>query len=60
VRGKIFATIAIIWGGAILISAFTRGGPDGSGAYAVGQTGGIVFGALLLVGGAYYFLKKSK
>lgn len=57
-RNKIFGTLGVIWGGAILVSAFMRGGPDGSGAYAAGQTGGIVFGAVLLIAGAYYFLKK--
>ncbi len=59
-RNKILGTIGVIWGGAILVSAFSRGGPQGSGAYAAGQTGGIVFGALLLIVGAYYFLKRSK
>jgi hypothetical protein len=58
-RNKIFGTIGVIWGGAILVSALMRGGPEGSGPYAAGQTGGIVFGALLVVVGAYYFLKRS-
>jgi hypothetical protein len=58
-RNKIFGTIGVIWGAAILVSAIMRGGPQGSGAYAAGQTGGIVFGALLVAVGAYYFLKRS-
>jgi hypothetical protein len=57
-RNKIFGTLGVIWGGAILVSAFMRGGPEGSGAYAAGQIGGIVFGAVLLIAGVYYFLKK--
>lgn len=59
-RNKIFGAIGILWGGGILISAFMRGGPQGSGAYAAGQTSALVFGALLLIVGAYYLFKKAK
>jgi hypothetical protein len=39
------------------VTSFMRGGPQGSGAYAAGQTGALVFGVLLLIIGAYYLLK---
>ena len=58
-RNKIFGTIGVLWGGAMLVSAFVRGGPQGSGSYAAGQTAGLVFALLLLAVGAYYLLKKS-
>jgi len=59
-RDKIFGVIGVLWGGAILVSAFVRDLPEGSAAYARGQSTGFVFGALLLVVGAYYLLRGSK
>lgn len=56
-RNKIFGGIGVLWGGGILVSAFLRGGPEGSGAYAAGQTGGLVFGLLMLGVGGYYLFK---
>jgi len=58
-RNKIFGAIGVLWGGAILVSAFLNGGPQGSGSYAAGQTAGLVFALLLLAVGAHYLLKKS-
>jgi len=52
VRNRIVGAIGVLWGGGMLVSAFLRGGPAGSGAYAAGQTGALVFACLLvLVGG---------
>jgi hypothetical protein len=59
VRNKLFGTIGVIWGGAMLVSAYSRGAPEGEGAFAAGQTIGIVFAVLLIVIGAYYFMKRS-
>jgi hypothetical protein len=56
-RNRIFGAIGVIWGGLMLVSAFLRGGPQGSGSYAAGQTGALVFAVLLVVVGGYYFLK---
>jgi hypothetical protein len=56
-RNRIFGGIGVVWGGLILVTWFMRGGPQGSGAYAAGQTGALVFGVLLLIIGAYYVLK---
>ena len=56
-RNRIFGTIGLIWGGAILVRAFLHGGPEGSGAYAAGQTAGLVFGGLLVVVGGYYLVR---
>jgi hypothetical protein len=42
----------VVWGGLILVTSLMRGGPQGSGAYAAGQTGASVLGVLLLIIGA--------
>jgi hypothetical protein len=54
---RIFGAIGVVWGGLMLVSAFLRGGPQGSGAYAAGQTAALVFAALLGVVGGYYLVK---
>jgi len=59
-RNRIFGAIGVVWGVAVLISAFLRGGPEGSGAYAAGNTAGIVLGALLFIVGGYYLIRGSK
>jgi hypothetical protein len=56
-RNRIFGAIGVIWGGLILVSAFFRGGPQGSGSYAAGQTGALVFAVLLMLVGGFYLLK---
>jgi hypothetical protein len=59
-RNKIFGAVGVLWGGAILVSAFLRASPEGSSAYAAGQMTGVVFGALLFVVGGYYLLRGAK
>ena len=59
-RNKIFGVIGVLWGGAILVSAFLRESPQGSESYAAGYTAGLVFGALLFVVGGYYLLRSTK
>lgn len=60
-RNKIFGGIGVLWGSAILVSGFLRGGPEASGAYAAGHFSGLVFGlGLLLVGGDYLLKGKPK
>jgi hypothetical protein len=56
-RNRIFGGIGVVWGGLILVNAFMHGGPQGSGAYAAGQTGALVFAVLLVIIGGYYLLK---
>lgn len=58
-RNRIFGGIGMVWGGAILISAFFRGSPQGSAAYATGHTAGLVFGALLFIVGGFYLLRRD-
>jgi hypothetical protein len=58
-RNRIFGGIGVVWGGGMLVSAFLRGGPEGSGAYGAGQTAALVFAVLLVVVGGYYLLKGS-
>ena len=58
-RGKIFGGIGILWGGALVFRWLTSGLPSGgSSAYQAGQTGAVVFGALMLVAGLYAFFRK--
>jgi hypothetical protein len=59
-RNRIFGAIGVIWGGLMLVSAFLRGGPQGSGAYAAGQTGALVFAVLLVIVGGYTLLKSRQ
>lgn len=48
-------------GGLILLNGLmSNSSGSASGAYNSGQTGGLVFGGLLLVVGVYYFFKKPK
>jgi hypothetical protein len=56
-RNRIFGAIGVIWGGLMLVSAFLRGGPQGSGSYAAGQTAALVFAVFLVVVGGYYLVK---
>ena len=56
-RNRILGAIGVLWGGGILVSALLRGGAQGSGAYAAGQTAALVFAALLVAVGGYYLLK---
>ena len=58
-RNRIFGGIGVVWGGAMLVSALLRAGPEGSGAYGAGQVAGLVFALLLVVVGGYYLLKGS-
>jgi hypothetical protein len=59
-RNRIFGGVGVVWGILILLNAFMRGGPQGSGAYAAGQTGALVFAVLLVVVGGYYLLKGGR
>jgi len=56
---RCFFAVGVLWGGGMLVSTFLRGGVEGSGAYAAGQTAALVFGFLLLIVGAYYLIKGS-
>jgi hypothetical protein len=56
-RNRIFGAIGVLWGGAILIAFFIRGGLGGAGAYRIGQMIGLAFGALLFVVGLFYLVK---
>ena len=59
-RNRIFGAIGLIWGSLILVTAFLRGGPQGSGSYAAGQTAALVFAVLLVVVGGYYLAKRGE
>jgi hypothetical protein len=57
-RNRIMGAIGILWGGSLLLFKLLGGGqPQGSGAYGAGQTGGLIFGALLMAVGMYCFVK---
>ncbi len=57
-RNKIFGAIGTIWGGLIVTTRLLSESPAGNEAYQVGQTVGLVLGALMFVSGIYYFFKK--
>ena len=58
-RNKIFGGIDILWGGALLFRWLTSGtSSGGSSAYQAGQSVAVIFGALMLVAGLYYFFRK--
>lgn len=59
-RNRIFGLVGVLWGGAVLVSPFVRGLPQGSAAYAKGQAAGFVFGAILAIVGAYYLFRGTK
>ena len=44
----------------MLVSAYFRDGPQGSGSYAAGQTAALVFAVLLVVVGGYYLVKGGR
>ncbi|HMK14582.1 MAG TPA: hypothetical protein VK460_06170 [Burkholderiales bacterium] len=59
-RNKIFGGIGILWGGAIVVRWVISGvSESGSAAYQGGEYAAVVFGALMLLAGLYYFFKKS-
>lgn len=59
-RNKIFGGIGILWGGALVFRWLASGLPTGgSSTYQAGQTGAVVFGALMLVAGLYAFFRKA-
>jgi hypothetical protein len=61
VRNKIFGAIGVIWGALILYNGLSSPASEaGSEAYKNGQTGALIFGAVLLVIGLYYFFKNPK
>jgi hypothetical protein len=58
VSKRFLGVIGVLWGAGILLAAFLTGGrTEGNSAYSAGQTGGLIFGALLLVVGLYYLAK---
>ena len=58
-RNKILGGIGIIWGGLIVLNGLFGTTVQGSEAYKSGQSAGFVFGAIMLIVGAYYFFKKN-
>ena len=59
-RNKIFGAIGVLWGGGIVLNWFLSSPSGGSEAYQAGQSGAVVFGALMFAAGLYYFFKKPK
>jgi hypothetical protein len=60
-RYRIVGAIALIWGGALLLShLFGYNQIKGDGAYASGQYAGLVFGGLLFVAGLYAVVRGGK
>jgi len=55
---KLVSLLGVFWGGAILIR-FLLTGPQGSGSYAAGQLGGVIFGGLMFAAGLYSLLTRE-
>jgi hypothetical protein len=57
-RNRIMGAIGVLWGlGLLLWKLLSSGQAQEQGAYGAGQTGGLIFGGLLLAIGMYYFFK---
>ena len=52
-RQIILGLIGVVWGAFILITNFVGDDSNAGGAYGAGQTAGLVFGAVILVAGAF-------
>lgn len=59
-RNKIFGVIGVLWGAAIIVNAFARGGAEGSSSYAAGSYTAIAFGVALLVAGGWTLAKRGR
>ena len=58
-RNRILGAIGILWGGAVVIRWLMSSTPaGGSSAYQAGQFGAVIFGALMIAVGLYYFFRK--
>jgi heme A synthase len=55
-RNRILGAIGVLWGGMALLNWFRGDRSHGTGAYAVGYSAGVIFGALLFLVGGYYLL----
>lgn len=58
-KQKILGSIGVLWGGAILVNGLLGQAPQGTEAYQSGQTAALIFGALMLLVGAFSLLKKK-
>lgn len=56
-RNRILGAIGFIWGAGVLISRVAGSEGAAEGAYATGQSAGLIFGALLAVVGLYYLVR---
>jgi hypothetical protein len=59
-RNRILGAIGVLWGGFILVGRVAADRPVEPGAYAAGQTAGLVFAVLLLVVGLFYLIKGGR
>ena len=56
-RNRILGGIGVLWGGGVLIFSLVKGGPQGQGAFAAGQTTAVILSGLMFVVGLYYLIK---
>ena len=58
-KHKIIGVIGVIWGGSIVARwLFADTQVSGNSAFQAGQSTAVIFGALVLAAGLYYFFKK--
>lgn len=55
-RNRITGGVAVVWGGGILVHAFTKA-PSTNEAYQSGVNVATIFGAVLVLVGLYYLIK---
>jgi len=56
-RKRIFGTIGVVWGGAVVLSGFFRERAVDNAAYAAGQSVGFILGGLFFAVGLYYAIE---
>jgi hypothetical protein len=59
-RNRLWGLIGVVWGGAIVLRRLflESPAPESGGAYAAGQTVGVLFGMVMVAIGLYYLVKK--
>jgi phosphate/sulfate permease len=59
-RNKVFGTIGVLWGGAIVVSTLIRGVPSAETSYSAGQFAAFLFGFLLVGAGVWTLRRQTR
>jgi hypothetical protein len=55
---RVLAVILVLWGGAMVLSGFTRGVPSADSAYSAGQLTAFILGFVMVAAGLWTLLRK--